>query len=130
MTIYEWLDKLGGPVRTEGNRYWCYCPVHSDRGKPNLHVYVGDDGMTVMYCHACQANGKTVAQALGVPMKELMCDAISGERSPLPQRVAKAKSEKKSKPCRPLCVGDKWKDTYTVKAVYTYRDRDGREVLL
>lgn len=130
MTIYEWLDKLGGPVRTEGNRYWCYCPVHSDRGKPNLHVYVGDDGMTVMYCHACQANGKAVAQALGVPMKELMCDAISGERSPLPQRVAKAKSEKKSKPCRPLCVGDKWKDTYTVKAVYAYRDRDGREVLL
>lgn len=128
MTIYEWLDKLGGPVRTEGDKYWCMCPVHNDH-EPSLHVYVGDDGMTVMYCHACQANGKMIAEHFGIPMKELMCDALSGERTPLPARSEKPK-KRNGKTCRPLKAGDKWKESYVVKNVYEYQDRTGRVVLL
>lgn len=126
MTIYEWLDKLGGPVRTEGDRYWCLCPVHNDHD-PSLHVYVGDDGKTVMYCHACQANGKAVAEHLGIPLGELMCDAITGEKEPKPAR--RAKPSKAPKLCRRLEIGDPWKDGHKVVSVYDYQDPTGRVVL-
>ena len=82
MTIYEWADRLGmDPHKSRGPEdFWAICPCHSDT-KPSLHVYVGGKtGEIVMKCFVCEATGADVCKALGVPVGEVMCDAMSGDR--------------------------------------------------
>lgn len=136
MTIYEWADRLGmDPHKSKGPEdFWTICPCHSDT-KPSLHVYVGrKTGEIVMKCFVCDATGGDVCKALGVPIGEVMCDAMSGEkktglRTAKPKRAPAAKKPRLSKPFevgKPLRVGDR---DFEIKSVYEYQDREGRVVL-
>lgn len=132
MTIYEWADRLTVDDRASKSRedFMAICPCHSDT-HASLHVYVGaDTGQTVMKCHVCEATGKDVCAALGIDMKELLCDALSGEPSrSLPRRSGKAKAARERKTCRgPYQTGDEW-GGFRVTNVYEYQTRDGRVVL-
>lgn len=137
MTIYEWADRLGmDPHKSKGPEdFWAICPCHADT-KPSLHVYVGrKTGEIVMKCFVCDAKGADVCKTLGLPIGEVMCDAISGEKTKEADwkgkggRTVGAKKAKPSRPFekgRPMRVGDR---EFTTTAVYEYRDRDGRVVL-
>ena len=136
MTIYEWADRLGmDPHKSKGPEdFWAICPCHADT-KPSLHVYVGrKTGEIVMKCFVCDAKGAEVCKTLGLPLSEVMCDAISGEKAkgdwqPKGGRTACAKKAKPSRPFekgKPMRVGDR---DFEIKAVYEYKDRTGRVVL-
>lgn len=138
MTIYEWADRLGmDPHKSRGPEdFWAICPCHSDT-KPSLHVYIGGNtGEIVMKCFVCDATGADVCKALGLPIGEVMCDAMSGEktkedrpRQAKPKRTPSAKKPNLSRPFevgKPLIVG---KREYQTTNVYEYQDRDGRVVL-
>ncbi len=137
MTIYEWADRLGmDPHKSRGAEdFWAICPCHSDT-KPSLHVYVGGkDGKIVMKCFVCEATGKDVCEALGLPLKEVNCDAMSGEADKAPSRPTKPKRQpaaKKPKLSKPYEKGGKIKlgdREYEIRAVYEYQDREGNVVL-
>lgn len=136
MTIYEWADRMGmDPHKSKGPEdFWTICPCHSDT-KPSLHVYIGrKTGEIVMKCFVCDATGAEVCKALDLPIGEVMCDAMSGEkktgsRSAAPRRAASGKKPRLSKPFeigKPLRVGDR---DYEIKSVYEYQTGDGRVVL-
>lgn len=136
MTIYEWADRLGmDPHKSKGPEdFWTICPCHSDT-KPSLHVYIGrKTGEIVMKCFVCDATGAEVCKALDLPIGEVMCDAMSGEkktgkRGAAPRRAQAAKKPRLSKPFekgKPLRVGDR---DYEIKSVYEYQTGDGRVVL-
>jgi len=138
MTIYEWADRLGmdrHKSRSEED-FWAICPCHADT-KPSLHVRIGPkDGKIVMKCFVCDATGSDVCRALGLPLGEVDCDAMTGEREQTPARPRQAKArkaaDKKPKPVRPYAkggtirLGDR---EYEIRAVYEYQDREGRVVL-
>ncbi|MDD7175781.1 MAG: toprim domain-containing protein [Clostridiales bacterium] len=136
MTIYEWADRLGmDPHKSKSPEdFWTICPCHSDT-RPSLHVYVGrKTGEIVMKCFVCDATGGDVCKALDLPIGEVMCDAMSGEkktgmRSAAPRRAQTAKKPKLSRyfeKGKPLRVGDR---DYEIKSVYEYQTGDGRVVL-
>lgn len=136
MTIYEWADRLGmDPHKSKSQEdFWTICPCHSDT-RPSLHVYVGrKTGEIVMKCFVCDATGGDVCKALDLPIGEVMCDAMSGEkktgmRSAAPRRAQTAKKPKLSRyfeKGKPLRVGDR---EYEIKSVYEYQTGDGRVVL-
>lgn len=137
MTIYEWADRLGMDPHKGRNPedFWTVCPCHADT-KPSLHVYIGKKtGEIVMKCFVCGATGGEVCKALGLPIGEVMCDAMSGEKKLDGRRQAKPKAAPTAKkPKRsalfeidaPLRVGG---SEYTIKDVYEYRTADGRVVL-
>lgn len=137
MTIYEWADRLGMDPHKGRNPedFWTVCPCHADT-KPSLHVYVGKKtGEIVMKCFVCGATGGEVCKALGLPIGEVMCDALSGEKTKQAdwkgksRSAASGKTAKRSKPFekgRPLRVGDR---EFTITNVYEYQDREGRVVL-
>ena len=137
MTIYEWADRLGMDPHKGRNPedFWTVCPCHADT-KPSLHVYVGKKtGEIVMKCFVCGATGGEVCKALGLPIGEVMCDALSGEKTKQgdwkkqSRGIAGSKTSKRSKPFekgKPLRVGDR---DFTITNVYEYQDREGRVVL-
>lgn len=51
-------------------RYIALCPCHND-SKPSLSVTVKPDGVIVMHCFSCQANGLAVCNALGIDPSSL-----------------------------------------------------------
>ena len=58
------------------------CPVHEDT-HPSLHISwrtEGPGGFTLLHCHACQAGGADVVEAIGLSLADLYDE-------PLPQRV-------------------------------------------
>lgn len=134
MTIYDWAGLLTVDDRQSKSRedFVAICPCHGD-SHASLHVYVGrETGQVVLKCHACGATGKQVCEALGVDLKELYCDAYSGERSKVIEMKLKSAPAKGKKrvPCQGLYKEkDVWKDGFEIKAVYEYQDREGRIVL-
>ena len=134
MTIYEWADRLSLDPRRGRNPedFWARCPCHSDT-HASLHVYIGHEtGQIVMKCHACGAKGKDVCEAMGLPIGEVMCDAMSGEtdsRGDGQRKKPAAKGPRLSRLFevgRPMRVGG---GEYTITNVYEYQDRAGRVVL-
>lgn len=137
MTIYEWADRLGMDPHKGRNPedFWTTCPCHADT-KPSLHVYVGKKtGEIVMKCFVCGATGGEVCKALNLPISEVMCDAMSGEKTKQAdwktrsRSAAGGKTAKRSRPFekdKPLRVGDR---EFTITNVYEYQDREGRIVL-
>lgn len=130
MTIYEWADRLGmDPHKSRGPEdFFAPCPVHRDGKNPNLHVRIGPQtGQIQMKCMSCGATGKEVCEALGLPLREIMCDARTGEgnvdRAERPKQTQKPK-----KRVYPYKVGRRLGE-YTITAVYEYQDRTGRVVL-
>ena len=65
--ILESLDKVKD---LGGGRYNACCPVHNDK-HPSMSVKILDDGMVLMHCFACGANGIEIIRALGLSPSEL-----------------------------------------------------------
>lgn len=77
MTTEDFLDRLEG-VRKQGSGYVARCPAHEDR-TASLSVKEGDDGKTVVHCHA-GCSYKDVIAAAGLELKDLGGqDAVAGE---------------------------------------------------
>ena len=54
MTLDAWRGLLEVDDRKRSDKpggFWAICPCHADHD-PSLHCYIGDDGQTVMKCHA------------------------------------------------------------------------------
>ena len=102
MTLDAWRGLLEVDDRKRSDKpggFWAICPCHADHD-PSLHCYIGDDGQTVMKCHACGADRKDVAEALGYTLQDVAVDAMTGEP---PERYAKKKPERKAEPPK-LCL--------------------------
>lgn len=53
-----------GKAKSDGpNRWKVLCPAHPDKN-PSLSVTLGDNGMPVFYCHACDASGEIIIPIL------------------------------------------------------------------
>jgi hypothetical protein len=75
MSPYEsYLSALGGlgrkVLRHGPDRASALCPVHEDHN-PSLSVSRGADGRVLVYCHACGATEKELAQAVGWTVADL-----------------------------------------------------------
>ena len=68
---------LGG--KKSGDGWSCLCPAHEDR-KPSLSISVGDDGKTLVCCHA-GCSQEAIIEAL----KQRGLWGNTGQRGPRPK---------------------------------------------
>ncbi len=64
------LDRLRG-VQRAGKGWLCFCPAHDDRHKRSLSVGVGDDGHTLLKCHARNCTPEEITSAVNMSMADL-----------------------------------------------------------
>lgn len=64
-TRIDILSHLTKVKRLSEGRYIACCPVHNDR-RPSLNVTIKPDGVILIKCFSCGANGLDVCQALDV----------------------------------------------------------------
>jgi hypothetical protein len=69
VVLEQILDKLEKVRRTGKDRYTACCPVHGDKN-PSMSL-TEKDGRVLIHCFACNANGKEVVEALGLPISVL-----------------------------------------------------------
>ena len=68
--IQDFLNRLDRVRKLPRREEWkAICPVHDDH-KPSLHISYDSKGIAC-YCPVCKANGKAVAEAIGIPIKDL-----------------------------------------------------------
>lgn len=85
MTFDEILGRLPGEKRKKLPRGWqTLCPAHEDR-EPSLSVERGEDGRTVLHCHAGCEPGK-VLDAVGLKLADLFPDDGKPEERPKVQK--------------------------------------------
>jgi len=73
------LDK----VKQRGDRLWACCPVHQDK-TPSLTLRE-EDGMVLIHCFGCSANGLQVVEALGLPASVLFLKPL--DRPVIPRKT-------------------------------------------
>src|SRR5215208_4510854 len=81
--VYDALEKRGWTPR--GDRFDAKCPAHDDKRK-SLVVGVGDNGSTLLTCHAGCAP-QVVVEALGMGMTDLW-PPTTGKPETNPGRVS------------------------------------------
>ena len=69
--IDDFIERLE-KVRKSGNGYVACCPVHKDRN-PSMTI-TEKDGKVLCHCFSCGANGKQVAEAVGLPYAALFSE--------------------------------------------------------
>jgi hypothetical protein len=69
--IENFIERLE-KVRKSGKGYVACCPVHKDNN-PSMTI-TEKDGKVLCYCFACGANGKQVAEAIGLPYAALFSE--------------------------------------------------------
>ena len=79
------LDK----VKQRGDRLWACCPVHQDK-TPSLTLKE-QDGMVLMHCFGCNANGLQVVEALGLPASVLFLKPL--DRPEIPRKTIELAKE-------------------------------------
>lgn len=73
------LDK----VRQSGNEWYACCPVHKDK-TPSMCLRE-EDGMVLIHCFGCSANGLQVVEALGLPASVLFLKPL--DRPVIPRKT-------------------------------------------
>lgn len=121
MQIQELLSRFNG-VRALGGKdhYIALCPCHDDH-KPSLDIRAGDKGF-IMSCPVCGADGKTVAQRLGIHVKDLFYQK-SQSRPPKPKGTDYYYSDTLKK-SRYYYWDEK---TQTYKKAFCWRHRQGEK---
>ena len=115
-------NRLDGVVESKADSFKSLCPCHADTN-PSLSVSRGDKGV-VMKCHACPADGKAVAEKLGIPTSDLFFGGGNGHTT----------MKKQTKPAPVLKTPDvfvAWlasEEKGTPGGIWTYRDHDGKPV--
>ena len=69
--IDDFIERLE-KVRKSGNGYVACCPVHKDNN-PSMTI-TEKDGKVLCHCFSCGANGKQVAEAVGLPYAALFSE--------------------------------------------------------
>ena len=77
--INDVLSKLDGVKQVGSNKWKAKCPVHNDNN-PSMTVSVKDNKV-LCYCFSCQATGKDVAEAIGLPVSSLFADSLQVDKS-------------------------------------------------
>ena len=77
--INDVLSKLEGVKQVGTNKWKAKCPVHNDNN-PSMTVSVKDNRV-LCYCFSCQATGKDVAEAIGLPVSSLFADKHQVDKS-------------------------------------------------
>lgn len=77
--INDVLSKLDGVKQVGSNKWKAKCPVHNDNN-PSMTVSVKDNKV-LCYCFSCQATGKDVAEAIGLPVSSLFADKLQVDKS-------------------------------------------------
>ena len=79
MQMNDILQRLTGVKRASGDEhYLALCPCHNDH-KPSLDVKAGKVGI-VMNCPVCGADGRAVAAALGITVRDLFYEQRKPQR--------------------------------------------------
>ena len=77
--INDVLSKLDGVKQVGSNKWKAKCPVHNDNN-PSMTVSLKDNRV-LCYCFSCQATGKDVAEAIGLPVSSLFADKLQADKS-------------------------------------------------
>ena len=77
--INDVLSKLEGVKQVGTNKWKAKCPVHNDNN-PSMTVSVKDNRV-LCYCFSCQATGKDVAEAIGLPVSSLFENPMTVDKS-------------------------------------------------
>src|SRR5438128_3829137 len=64
------LDRLRG-VQRAGSGWLAYCPAHNDQNKRSLSVGIGDDGRTLLNCHAAGCTAEQITRAVHMSLADL-----------------------------------------------------------
>jgi predicted phosphoribosyltransferase len=70
-------------VRQSGNEWYACCPVHKDK-TPSMCLRE-EDGMVLIHCFGCGANGLQVVDALGLPVSVLFLKPL--DRPVIPRKT-------------------------------------------
>src|SRR5215510_12436432 len=70
MTRPAILDRLRG-VQRAGKGWLAFCPAHNDQNKRSLSVGVGDDGRTLLKCHAAGCSAEEITAAVDMTLADL-----------------------------------------------------------
>src|SRR6266446_3274215 len=81
------LDRLRG-VQRAGSGWLAYCPAHNDQNKRSLSVGIGDDGRTLLKCHAAGCPVEQITAAVSMTLADLAPPAANGSST----RASRAKS--------------------------------------
>lgn len=79
------LDRLRG-VERAGTGWLAFCPAHHDERRRSLSVGIGDDGKTLLKCHAAGCTAEQIAAAVGMTLADLR--GTNGDRPVRRQVVA------------------------------------------
>jgi hypothetical protein len=74
------LARLRG-VQSAGAGWLTYCPAHDDREHRSLSVGVGDDGRTLLHCHARACTVEAIAAAVRMTLADLGPTSSNSHRS-------------------------------------------------
>src|SRR5262249_3183782 len=80
------LERLKG-VQRAGRGWLAFCPAHNDQNKRSLSVGVGDDGRTLLKCHAAGCSAEEITAAVNMTLADLAPPASNG-RPPGRREVA------------------------------------------
>ena len=70
MTPPAILERLRG-VQKAGDGWTAFCPAHDDKNKRSLSVGIGDNGRTLLRCHAQGCAVEAIVAAVGMSMRDL-----------------------------------------------------------
>jgi hypothetical protein len=71
------LERLHG-VQRAGAGWLAFCPAHNDQHKRSLSIGIGDDGKTLLKCHAAGCTAEQITTAVGMSLSDLA--ASNGHR--------------------------------------------------
>jgi hypothetical protein len=82
------LDRLRG-VQRAGRGWVAFCPGHDDQAKRSLSVGLGDDGRTLLKCHAVGCTAEAITHAVQMTLADLAPPgARTNGRAPARREVA------------------------------------------
>jgi hypothetical protein len=76
------LERLKG-VQRAGRGWLAFCPAHNDQNKRSLSVGVGDDGRTLLKCHAAGCSAEEITAAVDMTLADLAPAPTRNIRVPL-----------------------------------------------
>jgi hypothetical protein len=127
------LERGGFQPRTKGPDKWeSRCPAH-DGDRRNLSISTGDDGRTLLHCHAHNCSAESIVAALGLSLGDLFPprDGPAPRANGKPSGNGKAPSPGKPR-CHPTpeaAIEATARKLGQPTASWVYHDADGHEVM-
>ncbi|GIG29241.1 hypothetical protein Cma02nite_18410 [Cellulomonas marina] len=133
--VYNALEAAGLKPSRRSRDFKALCPVHDER-TGSLHVTWrpdGDGGRVMLYCHGCQADAATIAEALGLTLIDLFDNPPperDGEerwrvgRGAISRRAGRRRGRLGPLPRRRAVPEDDHEHAYVEQIVYPYLDAD------